>query len=163
MNFISKTNQKGTLESGDVFLIPLDEDRYSIGMFHKYIEKPLYSAICSFYPSVVLNENEILEPMLAKPISIKLATPHGLETKKWRVVANCKPKLDAKALPDYSYRKTLFKRKKPVMEKVYGDGNIRKFLKAYHGLALWNSMHDPEYFDKMLLDIRMKPNNLLLE
>jgi len=163
MKFVSKKRQKGTLESGDVFLIPLDNGQFSIGMFHKYIQTPLYSAICSFYPDVVAGEEGVVEQMLSNPICIKLVMTNGLETKKWLVVANCESKISIKALPDYKYRKKFLKRKQSIMEKVHGDGTIRKFLKAYHGLIPWNTMHDPEYFDKLLLDIKFRPKTILFE
>ena len=163
MDFISKTNQKGTLLSGDVFVIPLDNGQYSLGMFHKYIEKPLYSAVCSFYPSRVTSPDQITEAMLTHPISIKRVVTAGLDTKLWEIVAHCPSKVSEKALPDKNYRKRFLRKKSPVNEKVYGDGIIRNFLKAYHGLIAWNSMHNPHYFDELLLDTKLRPETIVLE
>lgn len=160
MNTISGNKQENELMSGDVFLIPLDNGSFSIGMFHKNVQKPLYSAICSFYSAAVSNADEISETMLSNPICIALVVTNSLETKKWQVVANFSPKIESNALPDYKYRQTFFRKQRPIMDKVYGDGNIRKFLRAYHGLVPWNSMHDPKYFDKMLLDQKLRPSSI---
>ncbi len=35
---------------------------------------------------------------------------------------------------------------------MHGSGIMRKFLSAFFGLRDWHQMHDPEYYQKLLLD-----------
>ncbi len=45
-----------------------------------------------------------------------------------------------------------------VGANIYGSAIIREFMEAYHGLAPWDTMADPEYFTSLLVKGTAKPH-----
>ena len=44
---------------------------------------------------------------------------------------------------------------------IRGSGIVREFMEAYHGFIPWNTMADPDYFTKMLVENAPKPPSAL--
>lgn len=150
---------KNKINTGDIFIIPNKDERYSVGQVLSIEKEALNSVICSFY-KIRIRENESFDPKdLTKSnlIAIQFVTPDLLNMNVWKVVGNAEPKyldsfIELNAIKDQNF----------VGAKIVGSAIIRKFLDAYHGLEPWDMMHDIHYFDKLLISPKKKPEHCVL-
>lgn len=149
------------LKVGDLFVVPLEDGTFGLGLFHKYSPKALNSCICSFYGNRFgpLEEIEFVEFSDLRMISLVFVTKDLLQKKVWGRVRNIGASLSTIDLPDAPYE--IAGSYKGA--KVYGSGIIQEFLNAYFGLLPWDMMNDPTYFDKLLITTVKRPENLIFQ
>ena len=149
------------LKAGDLFFVPLEDGTFGLGLFHKYSPKALNSCICSFYGNnfSTREEIELIEFNDLRMISLVFVTKDLLQKKVWGRVRNIEESLSRFDLPDIPYENAGSYKG----AKVYGAGIIREFLNAYFGILPWNMMHDPTYFDKLLITNIKRPKNLIFQ
>ena len=153
-----KTKRKA-LEAGDVFLVPLEDNSFGTGMFHKHVPRALNSHICTFFSNrfdAPPSEHELALIDL-KPIATQFVTRDLLDRKTWKIVGSRKSMIRDRNLPDQPFIKAASFKGCAII----GSGIMRKFLNAYHGLLPWNMMKDDHYFDKLLLPKVLRPPSVI--
>jgi hypothetical protein len=144
-------------ESGDNFLVPLEDGSYGQGQVLSYEAQAMNSAICAFfsirYESMPTNLEPISENNL---IAVLFVTRDLLDSGRWHIVDNGPTISWEKFIDIQSRRNNGF-----IGTKIQGSSNTRTFLSAYHKLVPWNCYFDPEYFDKLLISPDRKPTDLL--
>jgi alpha-amylase/alpha-mannosidase (GH57 family) len=136
-------NQKTKV--GDVFWVPIEDGTYVLGQIVEIEKEVLNSITCAFFDVRKDSpENESLD--LSAPISIQFVTKDLFNKGTWQRTKNESVQIPENALP---YRDTI--EECWVGAKVIGSGIICKFLSAFYGLRAWNEMHDPYYYQKLLL------------
>jgi hypothetical protein len=143
---------------GDVFLVPLNNGDYALGQIIDYETRALHcisiglfdqkvSSIVSL-KDVSINENTIYSTLLAFHINI--------ERGKWPIIGNQELKVPKKLYP---FEKEL--KKGGVGAKIFSEGNIEDFVNAFYGLKPWNLYKQEDFFDRLLIDSKKKPKNLI--
>ena len=146
-------------KEGDVFVVPLSDRTYSLGQILGYERQALNSVACAFYNIRIIDAPplEIPAPLPQdRVISILLTTPDLLNRAVWPVVTDRAIATPVAVRPYEQYRA-----KNWVGARIIGSGIVSKFLNAYFALAPWDAMHDPDYYDCLLLNASLKPNLLV--
>lgn len=148
--------RKKQWEIGDIFLVPISDENYCVGQVIDQQKKALNSVICAFSDIRVAGSNERFELSVDDLISVQFTTRDLLDSGIWKVVKNQTPFSVERF---FNVRK--FQAEGFVGVRVVGSGSIMKFLKAFFGLYPWDGLHDPEYFDKLLLPSKQKPASVV--
>jgi hypothetical protein len=141
----------------DLFTIPLSDGTFCIGEVVGIEPKALNSAICAFYAYRVnlIEPQDIVELTDNELISVLFVTNDLLNFGKWKVFGK-----STKIFPLEKYIDINTLRKKGFIgTKIIGSGNIMKLMNAYYGLREWNSFHNPNYLDTLLVSPNKKPEN----
>lgn len=130
---------------GDVFWVSIEDGTYVLGQIVEIEKEVLNSITCAFF-DVKKNspENESLD--LSTPISIQFVTKDLFNNGTWQRTTCESVLIPENELP---YRDTI--KEGWVGAKVIGSGIICKFLSAFYGLRAWDEMHDPNYYQNLLL------------
>lgn len=148
-----KRNQKwGT---GDVFTIPIAEsEKFGIGQVISAEREALDSVLCVFFGELISSDKKIPDVSTLTPISVQLTTRESLDKKIWEIVENH---------PIHGSALELF----PQLEElrlagfigamVRGSGVMTKLVGAFNCIIPWNSYHDPNYFDALLVPDICRP------
>jgi hypothetical protein len=148
-----------TWKSGDIFLVPNSDGKFTPGQVIAHEKRTLHSASCAFFDQRVATpeEGKRLTLELAKCFSARLVTPDGLDAGIWPVVMSHSIILPKKFWP---YEDLLSKKKRGAI--VDGTGIIRDFLDAFYGLRPWDNWYRSDFLDGMLLSPDKKPKKLIL-
>lgn len=152
-------NNKG-IKKGKIFSIPLKNGTFVFGQEIERIEE-LDTALCAFYSINTKNEEKnSFDGLLINDnlISVQIVTPDLIDKNKWKTLSTETIKLPNNAYPLEKYKKSGW-----VGARVIGSAIIVDFLNAFFGLEAWDSMTDPEYFDNLLINKKVKPNELLFK
>lgn len=151
---------KQSWKSGDIFLVPNSDGKFTPGQVIGHEKRTLHSASCAFFDQRVasIEEGRTLKLDLAKCFSALLITPESLNHGSWDVIANEPVVLPRKLWP---YEAMLSQGEKNG-PKVRGSGLVDAFLDAYYRLRPWDSWYRSDYLDEFLLSPDKKPNNLIL-
>jgi len=145
------------LKGGEFFTIPLDDSSFGLGQFAKDKKKSLDSCICVFYSNTFTEkpDSNKLSTTELEPIAVLLVTRENLVSGRWNIICEGNVKKLRKGFlfrgSAYSKLRKLERLKTTVGIKIYGAGNIRNLLNAYHGQKPWTMMKNPTYFDDLLL------------
>jgi hypothetical protein len=145
---------------GDVFLVPLIDGKWAVGQVVGREAIALNSASCAFFDAVVRRSNDDLPQDLFSMdnvYSVIFVTRELLDNGKWTIVGNRPVIVERAQLPFEQLRSVGF-----VGAKIVGGGIVNKFVNAFHGLHPWDSLHDPQYFDKLLVPWRSRPEHVVL-
>jgi hypothetical protein len=134
---------------GDVFAIPLPDGDQAIGQVVSDIQE-LGAVGCAFFALKVRPEDRV--PDLGNPISVLLTTQDLLQRRYWPVLES-RPV----GVPEAHFAWEDFRDKLWVGTVIRGSGIVREFMEAYHGFIPWNTMADPDYFTKLLIEGEVKP------
>jgi hypothetical protein len=151
--------KKQKWESGDNFLVPLEDGTYGRGQVIAYEPSAMGSALCAFYSeryeAMPLHLEAASEERL---IAIQFVTRDLLDNGRWRVLNN------GPLIPWEKYIDLAdMRRKRFIGTTIRGSFLAASLLNAYHRLIPWNDFHDPEYLDKMLASRDRKPPDVLLK
>ena len=149
------------LKEGDVFVVPLSDGTFSLGQILARERQALNAIACAFYKIRIVNGPTVEVPASLpqdQVISIILTIPDALNRAAWPVVTDRAIPTSIAVRPYEKYREA-----KWVGARIIGSGIVVQFLNAYFGLAPWNVMHDPNYFDGLLLDGSLRPNHLVFK
>jgi len=142
---------------GDVFLVPLEDGSYCVGQVLETDPILMNSITCAFFDArsegddVDISDLELLE---GSAIACQFVTRDLFNRGVWKRIGNANTSIPTRLLP---YRET--QKEGWVGAKVIGSGIIASFLNAYYGLGDWNEMKDPDYYAKLLIKGRKKPNH----
>jgi hypothetical protein len=117
--------------------------------------------LCSFYRQRFLQlptANDLSGLNKSHIISVIFVTPDSLDGRRWPVFANAQPvgvelRTDLPQLIKNNY----------VGSMIIGTANAREFMMAWHGLAIWNDWHDPNFLDGLLLPGVKRPENVKMK
>lgn len=150
--------KRQTWKSGDVFLVPNCDGKFSVGQVIALETRTLRSASCAFFDQRVatVEEGRTVRPDLARCFSTLLVTPDGLSSGVWPVVGHAPLEIPPKLYPC----EELLAKRKPGA-RVHGTGIVNEFLDAFHALRPWDDWARPDYLDALLLSRDKKPPNLI--
>lgn len=155
------SKKKQTWKIGDLFLVPTLDGKLALGQVVGQEQWVLNSV------SVVLFARRVDSPQgvafdqctgVDDAIAILFVTRDSLDRGEWPVVGPHPITIPHTHLPYEHLRSRRF-----VGAKVIGTGIVKDFLNAYFGLAPWNMMKDPNYFDGLLLAPDRKPSSLVFK
>jgi hypothetical protein len=126
---------------GDVFRLPLPDGSFALGHVTGLLPK-VYAVGCVLYD--VRGREPLFEPDLVA-VSAQLVTPDQLERRNWPIIGSFPVPANASVQPWHADRDSL------VGLKILGSGVFATLAAAFHGLAPWDGMHDPAFFDNLLL------------
>jgi hypothetical protein len=157
-NDIIMKKKKQNWQNGDIFLIPLTNNSYGVGqvldlMMPNVLRVALFKNLIEKIDSsteIKLNYENL--------ISLVACTREQIDYHVWIVVGNASISITKKNYPNEEYRKSNY-----VGAKFYDAALVESFLNAFHCLILWDDWFNPNYLDKFLIDITLKPKNILLK
>ena len=150
--------RKQSFVSGNVFLIPLENDGgFGVGVVVAVTKRALNSVVCAFYDLRVTDKCELVDTVLDDGliISVQFTTPDLLQNGVWEIVEG-KKIID---INDY-FDLDEMEENAFVGVSVIGSRNITKFLSAFQGVYHWNCFYRDDYLDKLLLASRNKPERI---
>src|SRR3569623_1312262 len=120
---------KQTWKSGDIFLIPNMDGRFTPGQVLAHEIRTLHSASCALFDQRVasLEEGKALVLELGKCFSALLITPDGLDGGVWPVVG-----WQPVVLPKHLHPFVALLKKSRIGAKVLGSGNAASFTDAFY-------------------------------
>ena len=143
---------KQKVKVGDVFWVPLEDNSFSLGQIVENQREVLNCITCVFYAQRVHDTGNI-SPSFEHPISCQFVTRDLFNSGVWKRIGNWPIQIKQDMLPYREAQKNGW-----IGATMLGSGNINKFLAAFFGLRDWHEMHDPEYYQKLLLeDLVRKP------
>tara|TARA_R110002124_G_C8543010_1_gene478505 strand:- start:67 stop:510 length:444 start_codon:yes stop_codon:yes gene_type:complete len=131
--------------TGTFFWVPLEDGTVALGQIVEIRPEVLNSITCAFY-ELRAPEPRDFDLGSLQPISVQFVTPDLFKSGAWQAQEASPGNPAQVPLP---YRET-----EPdgwVGAKVIGSGIVAKFLSAFYGLRDWSEMHDPNYYQYLLL------------
>lgn len=133
------------VKTGDVFWVPLDDGTVVLGQVLEIQKDALDSITCAFFDVRRAEPGEHIKDLIS-PICIQFVTKDLFTNGTWKRVDNAPVSVPISLLP---YRET--EKNGWVGARIIGSGIIRMFLSAFYGLRSWDEMHDPNYYENLLL------------
>lgn len=151
---MAKKKQKWT--NGDVFIIRLKDNSVVNGQILDLQMKNVVR--CALFnerskSKTTLNNSCKLENL----ISLIATTREQLDFGVWEIIGSKEIAIDKNEFPNESFREVNW-----VGSKIYDASIVEEFADAFFALTPWNDWADPNYLDKLLCKIELKPDNLLL-
>lgn len=146
------------MKIGDVFAVQLSNGNFSIGQILDFRWKNCVR--CALFDEVLSNIQLKNVNELCKNedlISLIECTIEQLYYDVWKIVGNKQI-----LIPQEKYPNEQYKNNKWIGSKTYDAALIEDFLNAYNALQPWDDWADPNYFDKFLVIMSKKPDNLIL-
>jgi hypothetical protein len=145
---------------GNVLGIPLLDGSYVLAQIVGREPGALNSVSCALFDYVFKDPEEMPDCELLMPeraFAVLFVTRDLLDSHRWRVSGHCEVRIPRELLPFEHLRASDF-----VGACVIGSGIVESFANGFYGLSPWNDMHDPHYFDKLLLHQDVGPKKKLL-
>jgi hypothetical protein len=144
-----------TLQSGDVFLIPLDAGRHALGQVIGLEETALNSVACAFWAGPAGQPRDTVG---TSALCVQLVTSHFFDEGRWPVVGN-----EPVSIPPSDRLYEAFRNKNWVGVRIIMAIAIEKLLLAANGQFPWNGLTRPDYFDELLAPNASRPAAAFLE
>jgi hypothetical protein len=147
---------------GDVFLVPQQDGKCSLGQVLAFEKQMMNSVSCAFYDMRFTSSDDVqLPPTLPfESIIAVLFTTHDLLRRgTWKIVGHMPVSLERAHFPYEHLRGS----GGWTGAKMHGSGIVREFLDAFYGLSFWDDWHDPAYLDGLLFRGRQRPANIKLK
>ena len=143
--------------NGDVFAIPLDNGKYSIG--HILDQRLINTIRIALFDEVIESINDITVDTLCdiqKLISLIEVTKEQVEYGVWKIIG----KKESLIAQD-KYANEKFRKNDSAGSKVYDAALAEDFVNAFYALIPWDDWFNPDYLDNFLVDKSKKPSNLI--
>jgi Immunity protein 26 len=153
--------KKQKWETGDIFLVELQDGKYVLGQIVGHEVSALNSASCAFFNFRVSDAagiQRINELPVQNVFSVLFVTRDLLDSGKWKVVGARRVSIPKDMQPFEDLREKGF-----VGAKITGSGIVVEFLNAFYGLLPWDDWHDPQYLDSLLISKEKKPVDLVFK
>jgi hypothetical protein len=143
---------------GDIFLVSQSDHMSTLGQIVAIEPTAMNSLAASFYDARFPQETVDIRVLPAKEkiFSVKLVTRDLLDEGVWRIVGNASP-IGVELFKDLA----IWRANRFIGARINGSGVIADFISAFYGLAPWDGMKNPQFYDEMLLDPGKKPTNLV--
>lgn len=150
---------KQNWKSGDLFLVPNRDGKFTPGQVIAHEKRTLHNASCAFFDQRVesIDQGRQLNLKYEKCFSALLITTDSLDESHWPVVNN-HPVALPKAFWPYEKQLSRGLKNGPM---VRGSGNVSAFLDAFFSLRPWDDWYRSDYLDEYLLSPDKKPKNLV--
>lgn len=132
-------------KAGDVFWVPIEDETVVLGQIVEIQKEAMNSITCAFY-NVRRDSPERVIERFHSPIAIQFVTKDLFTNGSWPRVGNEEIIVSENKLPHRDAQNNGW-----VGARIIGSGIIVKFLSAFFGLRSWNEMHDPNYYEELLL------------
>lgn len=145
---------------GDYFVVPLADGSLAVGQVLDEMMENIVSV--AFLDRRQLSSADARNSLLAsnpriEEVFAKLSTWRDpLDSGRWEVVGHAPPVLPQELWPNEEFRSREWVGAKHVDAELAED-----FLKAFYALAPWDSLFDPDYYERFLVSADKKPFNLL--
>lgn len=130
---------------GDTFWVPIEDNSSVLGQIVEIRKEVLNSITCAFFAVRNTDENYNIDSLFS-PITIQFVTKDLFNNGTWCRISNTPVQISTCKFP---YRET--EANGWIGATVIGSGNIQTFLSAFFGLRAWDEMHDPNYYQRLLL------------
>ena len=151
---------------GDYFLIPLLNEKYSIGQIVGFTEDGMSMILAVFFGVKVNDEAEALNIVasLGKDNVVGRCplTLEGFDWYKPNTEGYYKIFAHGTSLPLELFFDMKRIKKSTVGMRIYGTGNVQYFMNAYYALIPWDESRQADYLDKILASPDKKPKHLIL-
>ena len=150
--------KKTEWHDGDVFLIPLKNDKYSVGQVLN--QRMVNTVRIALYDEVLDTINYVDVPKLCNQknlISLIEVSKEQLTYGVWKIIGNKESDIPVSRFANEKYRPLNW-----VGSIIYDAALAEHFVDSFYALQPWDAWFDPNYFDKFLVDIDKKPKKLLL-
>lgn len=143
--------------NGDVFVIQLKDSTYSIGQvldlqMTNIVRCAFFNVRFNFIEDISIIDNCITKNL----ISLVACSREQLDYGVWKIIGNTSISIKIERFPNENFRS-----KGWIGAKSYDAAIIEEFLHAYHSLSPWDDWFNPDYLDQLLVNISIKPNNLI--
>ncbi len=142
-----------TPQPGDLFAVPLDDGTWALGQVLDTVPILANSFTCAFFARRTSTPQPLLSsasPTSEELLSCQFVTREQFVRGAWPRLGNAPIAITR---GDWPYRRFLWMRW-PRRRRVLESGLIERFLSAYHGLRPWTEMHDPSFYDTLLVSRR---------
>ncbi|MBN2287339.1 MAG: hypothetical protein JXI43_12885 [Tissierellales bacterium] len=143
-------------DNGSIFGVPLVDGSFGlVQAIDHWMPHWIYSVITS----IRINTIDDILPKLSKKniISLLAIEDDVFDFGGWPLISMQKPLKKRKDFPNEKY-----KSKGYVGAKSYTRGIIEEFISAFHLLSPWDVYKEPDYFDRLLVSNKLKPEGVLL-
>ena len=141
---------------GDIFVIELNDGTYINGQILDLQMKNVVR--CALFNE---RENNIRPIELCcqqnNLISLIATTREQLDYGIWEIIGNKEIEINRVEYPNEQFRGNGW-----IGAKIYDASIIEEFVEAFYALTPWDNWADPNYLDKLLYDINLKPANIIL-
>lgn len=156
-NTLTMRKKKVSWQPNDVFVIPLLNGSYAVG--HILDQRLINAVRIALYSEVINGLGDIDFTSLIDSknlISLIEVTREQLDYGVWKIIGNKRAVIPVDRYPNEQFRANKW------INSIVRDAAIAEdFLNAFHGFLPWNKYFDPQYFDKLLVNISKKPSNLV--
>ncbi|MGI2190292.1 hypothetical protein ACRN9V_02190 [Shewanella baltica] len=141
-----------------VYAVPLSDSTYGIAQANA-IQSSFINIVYVAIFSDRFIEIPKASPVLTREsaICLRATWEQGLNRKEWKSIGIAPEAFDKSELPNERYRHDAY-----VGTENSDVALLTKHLEAYHGLAPWNVMFDPKYFDQLLRPGIHRPESEIL-
>ncbi len=143
---------------GDVFVVPLMNDKFVIG---QVLGQSMINTVrVAFYDETISQLQNINTTDFCNDknlISLIEVTKEQLDYGVWKILGNRQVSIAINKQPNEKYRKLNW-----VGMTIQDAALAEDFLNAYYSLIAWDDWFDPNYLDKFLVDMSKKPDKLIL-
>lgn len=142
---------------GDVFAIPLLNNKYSVGQvldlqMENVVRIALYDEVVEDLSYCNLNKLCCSD----KLISLIAVWKDYLDKNKWRIIGHKDINIPKSNFPNEQFRE-----KGWIGAVNYDEGLAEDFVNAFYCLSPWDDWYNPDYLDEFLVDMRKKPKTLV--
>jgi hypothetical protein len=156
---VAKRKQKWAV--GDVFAIPLSNNKYALGQIVSQEPELMKSATIALFDQSFDSIDDIDISFLCdsnKLYSVLFVTLNHIENGKWCVLGGGSTiEIETDNMPFEHTRSSGF-----IGAKVVGSGIVNDFVNAFFGLLPWDDWNDPQYLDSLLISADLKPVDRLI-
>lgn len=142
---------------GDVFLIPLKNEKYGTGQVLD-LQMPNIVRVALFDEVVdSLEEFSIGQSCsMSNLISLVASSREQLDYGVWRLMGNKHIDIPKKLFPNEEFRY-----KNWIGARHYDAALLEDFLNSFYALLPWDDWFNPNYLDEFLIEKSKKPPNLI--
>jgi hypothetical protein len=147
-------------KKGDVFLIPLANGKYAVGQVIDLEQRTLLCVSCGLFDLQISDPTNVSSILLDESncYSTLLVFRGYFLNHRWKIAGNQNLKVKKKRFP---YEKQL--RGGGIGVKILDEELVEMFVNAFYALAPWDGYRDDKYFDRLLIDAKKKPKNIIFK
>ena len=155
-----KTSNREPWGTGDYFAVPLVDDTLGIGQVPDLMMKNIVSVVLVHrrYGSVLEARSAIgASPVSPTEIFAALSTWRDpVDDGRWPIIGHGDVLLTRAQWPNERYRAVNW-----VGARHFNTALVEGLSSAFYALAPWDGLHDPNFYDRLLISRDKKPSTLI--